>query len=43
MVLRSRRRATYFAGSQYCTCESHRPVPTKVAGYAFFARLSYGE
>ena len=31
-VLRSRRRATYLAGSKYCTCESHRPVPTNIAG-----------
>ena len=42
-VLRSRRRATYFAGSQYWTCESHRPVPTNIAGYALRWIWSYGE
>jgi hypothetical protein len=42
-VSRSRRRATYLAGSKYCTCESHRPVPTNIAGYACAFRLSYGE
>ena len=24
--------ATYLAGSQYCTCESHSPVVTSIAG-----------
>jgi solute:Na+ symporter, SSS family len=32
VVFFARRRATYLAGSQYCTCESHRPVPTNIAG-----------
>src|SRR3546814_598612 len=31
-VSRSRSFATYLAGSQYCTCESHSPVPTNIAG-----------
>ena len=41
-VLRVRSLATYFAGSQYITWLSLRPVVTNIAGYAPGFRLSYG-
>ena len=42
-VFNSRSLATHLAGSQYCTCESCKPVVTNKLGYFCAFTLSYGE